>query len=198
MASRIKLSSILTKSVFICSIGLLFTCGTAFATATDEKKDKGTTDSSSTITVSKPKWEDTADHIISLGKTYMGTPYVYGAERFQDTTFDCSSYVQYLYGKFGISLGWHAREQAKQGTWIPFDQIQKGDLLFFADEKFPNETGLNKVRHVGIYLGNGKILHTYEEGIGVIISDFRNDKLEEDYWYNYFLFAKRVIPETTK
>ncbi|MFB0832913.1 NlpC/P60 family protein [Brevibacillus laterosporus] len=80
---------------------------------------------------------------------------------------------------------------------MPFDQIQKGDLLFFADEKFPNEKGLKKVRDVGIYLGNGKKLHTYEEGIGVIISDLRNDKLEGDYWYNYFLFDKRVIPETT-
>ncbi|QDX93475.1 NlpC/P60 family protein [Brevibacillus laterosporus] len=185
MISKIKNNSILIKSfLFICSISLLFTCSSAFANAVNDG-----------IANTKPKWEETADHIISLGKTYMGTPYVYGAERFQDKTFDCSSYVQYLYGKFGIPLGWNSREQAKQGTWVPFDQIHKGDLLFFADEDFPNETGLNKVRHVGIYMGNGKILHTYEEGIGVIISDLRNDKLEGNYWYNYFLFAKRVLPE---
>ncbi|MBN6189186.1 C40 family peptidase [Aneurinibacillus sp. BA2021] len=134
-----------------------------------------------------------ADAIIAMGKTYMGTPYVYGAERFQDKTFDCSSFVQYLYDKQGISLGWNAREQAVQGTDVPVDQLEKGDLLFFADEDFPNETGLNKVRHVGIYMGNGKILHTYEEGIGVTISDLHNDAREGNYWSDYFLFAKRVI-----
>lgn len=134
-----------------------------------------------------------ADAIIALGKTYMGVPYVFGAERFQDKTFDCSSFVQYLYAKQGISLRWNSREQAKQGVDIPFKEMKKGDLMFFADEAYPNETGLNKVRHVGIYMGNGKILHTYEEGTGVIVSDLYNDPKEGDYWYKYFLFAKRVI-----
>ncbi|MCK9912551.1 hypothetical protein MXD81_25580, partial [Microbacteriaceae bacterium K1510] len=42
-----------------------------------------------------PKWQKTADAIIFDGMRYMGTPYVYGAERFNDKAFDCSSYVQY-------------------------------------------------------------------------------------------------------
>ncbi|ERI07359.1 C40 family peptidase [Aneurinibacillus aneurinilyticus] len=134
-----------------------------------------------------------ADAIIALGKNYIGTPYVLGAKRFQDKTFDCSSFVQYLYAKQGISLGWNSREQAKQGVDVSFKDMKKGDLMFFADEDYPNETGLNKVRHVGIYMGDGKILHTYEEGTGVIVSDLYNDPKEGDYWYKYFLFAKRII-----
>ncbi len=138
-------------------------------------------------------WEKTADSIINLGKSYWGTPYVYGAQRFQDKSFDCSSFVQWLFSKHGISLGWNAREQAVQGQWIPFDQIRKGDVLFFEDTAFPNETGLNKARHVGIYMGDGKILHTYIEGVGVTISTFHNDPLEGEYWYQHYLFAKRLL-----
>lgn len=140
------------------------------------------------------EWEMTADAIITEGISYMGTPYVYGAERFNDKSFDCSSYVQYLYGKQGIELGYNSREQAVQGEEVPFINLRKGDIMFFSDEDFPNETGLNKVRHVGIYMGDGKILHTYEQGIGVIISNIHKDQKEGEYWYEHYLFARRVIP----
>ncbi|TDF89199.1 peptidoglycan endopeptidase [Paenibacillus piri] len=140
-----------------------------------------------------PQWEKTADAIIAEGIRYFGTPYVFGAERFNDKAFDCSSYVQYLYGNQGIQLGYNSREQAVQGEEIPFINLRKGDLMFFSDEDFPNETGLNKVRHVGIYMGEGKILHTYEEGTGVIISNIHKDEKEGEYWYQNYLFAKRVI-----
>jgi cell wall-associated NlpC family hydrolase len=144
---------------------------------------------------SVPQWEKKADSIIAEGKTFMGTPYVFGAKRFQTQSFDCSSFVQYVYGQYGISLGWTSRDQALQGKWIPFNQMRKGDLMFFSDVAYPNEVGINKVRHVGIYMGNGKILHTYEAGIGVVISNLRNDSREGNYWYQNFLFAKRVISE---
>lgn len=137
--------------------------------------------------------QELVDKIIHDSLSYWGTPYVYGATRFQDQSFDCSSFVQYLFSQYGVQLGWNAREQARQGEWIPFSEMKKGDLMFFSDEDFPNEQGLNKVRHVGIYMGNGKILHTYEEGIGVTVSDIKNDAREKNYWYEHFLFAKRVI-----
>jgi len=139
-------------------------------------------------------WEKTADAIIAEGLPYLGTPYVYGAERFNDKAFDCSSYVQYLYGKHGIRLGYNAREQAVQGDEIPFINLRKGDIMFFSDEDFPDETGLNKVRHVGIYMGDGNILHTYEPGTGVIVSRIHKDQKEGEYWYEHYLFARRVIP----
>lgn len=141
------------------------------------------------------QWRSIADSIIAEGMQYLGTDYVYGAERFNDKTFDCSSYVQFLYNKHGIALGYNAREQALQGIEVPFINLRKGDLMFFSDEDFPNETGLNKVRHVGIYMGDGKILHTYEPGIGVVVSNIHHDEKEGEYWYQNYLFAKRVIPD---
>ncbi|WP_051775248.1 C40 family peptidase [Paenibacillus tyrfis] len=140
-------------------------------------------------------WRTTADAIIAEGVKYMGTPYVYGAERFEDKAFDCSSYVQYLYGHHGVSLGYNAREQAVQGKDTTFMNMRRGDLMFFSDEDFPNETGLNKVRHVGIYMGEGKILHTYQPGIGVVISNIHKDEKEGEYWFQHFLLARRVIPD---
>jgi cell wall-associated NlpC family hydrolase len=140
-------------------------------------------------------WKKTADSIIAEGIRYMGTPYVYGTERFNDKAFDCSSYVQYLYAKQGIQLAYNSREQALQGIEIPFINLRKGDLMFFSDEDFPNETGINKVRHVGIYMGDSHILHTYEQGTGVIISNIHKDEKEGEYWYQNYLFARRVIPD---
>ncbi|MFM1652949.1 C40 family peptidase [Brevibacillus sp. B_LB10_24] len=142
-----------------------------------------------------PEWKKTADSIIADGLRYWGKPYVYGTPRFEDKAFDCSSYVQYLYARHGIPLGYHAREQAVQGVEVPFINMRKGDIMFFSDEDFPNETGLNKVRHVGIYMGDGQILHTYEPGTGVIISNIHKDEKEGEYWYEHFLFARRVIPD---
>ncbi|QRG69144.1 C40 family peptidase [Brevibacillus choshinensis] len=147
-----------------------------------------------TAGVDTPAWKKTADAIVDEGMQYLGTPYVYGAERFNDKTFDCSSYVQFLYAKHGINLGYNAREQAVEGKEIPFMNLRKGDIMFFSDEDFPNEVGLSKVRHVGIYMGDGKILHTYEPGIGVVISNIHKDEKEGEYWYQHYLFARRVIP----
>lgn len=185
--------------VAILSLSGLTACnGKRGPGATDGATPYGTNDTKSVKVKEaedKSQWEKTADAIIAEGVRYMGTPYVYGAERFTDKTFDCSSYVQFLYAKQGIELGYNAREQAVQGLEIPFINLRKGDIMFFSDEDFPNETGLNKVRHVGIYMGDGHILHTYEQGIGVIISNIHKDKKEGEYWYEHYLFARRVIPD---
>lgn len=169
----------------VCILGVVTACSTDQRTRTYEYATDGVKINSN--------WEAVADSIIADGLRYVGTPYFYGAQRFQDKNFDCSSYVQYLYNKHGVRLGYNSREQALQGVEIPFDQIRKGDLLFFSDEDYPNETGINKVRHVGIYMGNGEILHTYEPGIGVIISHIHNDVKEGEYWYQHFLWARRVL-----
>ncbi len=143
----------------------------------------------------EPHWKQVADAIIAEGTQYFGVPYVFGTARFDDKAFDCSSYVQFLYAHQGIELGYNSREQAVQGQEIPFMNMRRGDLMFFSDEDFPNETGLDKVRHVGIYMGDGQILHTYEPGVGVIISNIHKDEKEGEYWYEHFLFARRVIPD---
>lgn len=163
------------------------------AAANPQIRDIGLIYPGQRLSLPEPAWKRTADSIIDMGLTYWGTPYVYGAQRFQDRSFDCSSFVQYLYDKHGIALGWNSREQAVQGEWVHFDQMRPGDLLFFWDDRFPDEEGISRVRHVAIYMGDGRILHTYEEGVGVTMATLRDDPEKGDYWYTHFLFAKRVI-----
>lgn len=122
-----------------------------------------------------------ADKIIATGDKYLGTPYQFGARSGQTRTFDCSSFTQYIFGQNGIKLLRTSRSQSTQGTYVAKSDLRKGDLLFFKTSKSNGE-----VAHVAVYVGNGKILHTYGPG-GV-----RYDSLS-GWWGNTYLFAKRVI-----
>lgn len=128
-----------------------------------------------------------ADQIISTGLQYLGTPYVFNAPSYQTDVFDCSSFTQYIFGVNGIPLPRNSRQQAKAGLPVSFDQIQKGDLLFFTTKTRKNGKGLSKIGHVGVYIGNGHILHTYRQGKKVMISELNS------YWKTAFVAAKRVL-----
>lgn len=139
-------------------------------------------------------WEQKADSIIEFGKQYIGVPYVYGAKRLDPASgFDCSAFTQWIFYNFGIKLNATSQTQAVQGVDVPFSEIRKGDLLFFTNSSHKYNTGIDKVGHVGVYLGNGKVLQTYKVGVGVTISDLYNDPRTGNYFYRSFLFAKRVI-----
>jgi len=124
-----------------------------------------------------------ADKIIKTGEQYMGTPYKYGARSGQTQTFDCSSFVQYVYSRHGIDLPRSSRQQATVGKTIARSQIQKGDLLFFTTSSSGGRIG-----HVAIYAGNNKVLHTWGPG-GV-----RYDSLSAGWLDKGYVTAKRVIP----
>lgn len=124
-----------------------------------------------------------ADQIIATGKRYLRTPYQYGAKAGRTDVFDCSSFTQYVYKKHGIKLPRSSRQQIKSGTYVPKSQLRKGDLVFFSTSK----TGPGKVGHVAIYMGNGKLLHTFKKGIGVTIGNMAG------YWDSRYITARRVL-----
>jgi cell wall-associated NlpC family hydrolase len=128
-----------------------------------------------------------ADKIIQTGLWHIGKPYVFGATPFQSFDFDCSSFIQYIFRVNGIILPRNSREQFLVGRPIPVQQIKKGDLLFFTTKFRKYKYGLKKIGHVALYLGNGKILHTYREGKRVTISNLR------PYWKTVLIGVKRVI-----
>lgn len=123
--------------------------------------------------------------LIRFAEGLVGTPYQFAAGPYESThTFDCSSFVQYVYGHFGIKLPRSSRAQAEVGQSVSVNQLQPGDLLFFYT---PGRFASNQtVGHVGIYAGNGQIIHTYGDP-GVTLTEF------DTYWRNRFLFAKRVV-----
>ncbi|NHN33393.1 C40 family peptidase [Paenibacillus agricola] len=121
-----------------------------------------------------------ASKIISLGLKYKGTPYKFGAKVGQTRTFDCSTLTKFIYGKYGINLPRTSAQQSKMGSYVSKRNWKKGDLLFFS---VPGRSG---VGHVGVYVGNNKMLHTYGAG-GVKISTVNS------YWNSHYITARRVI-----
>lgn len=98
-----------------------------------------------------------------FARKHLGKPYKFGANPSEaPKTFDCSSFVQYLYKRIGINLPRTALDQASVGKVIKprKDLFQVGDLFFFRggwghyNPQFPTGIG-----HVGMYIGNGKVIN---------------------------------------
>ena len=88
----------------------------------------------------------------------LGSPYRYGATG--PSAFDCSGLVGWAYKNAGISLPRTSRAQSQVGTPVSRDALQPGDLVFF----------YQPVSHVGIYVGNGNVVHASTSGQPVKIS----------------------------
>ncbi|MFD0671195.1 C40 family peptidase [Cohnella sp. GCM10027633] len=118
--------------------------------------------------------------LVSLGKNYIGTPYLYGSTPGSTDSFDCSSYTQHVFGELGIWLPRTSSSQAWVGDKIDKAYLSVGDLLFF-------RTGGAGISHVGIYAGGGKMLHA-SSSKGVTLSD-----MTTSYWKNAYVTARRVL-----
>ncbi|MBQ7949277.1 MAG: C40 family peptidase [Clostridia bacterium] len=115
---------------------------------------------------------DKVEDVVAEGYKLLGTPYVYGAVRLHDGTgkmlsnfsvhkFDCSSLIQYIFYKgAGKLLNVNTRTQVKQGKYVKPSDLQRGDCIFFTNEERQYNTGVERIGHVALYLGNNYILHT--------------------------------------
>lgn len=109
----------------------------------------------------------------------MGKPYRWGGTG--PDSYDCSGLVYSLYGKLGISLPRVAKYQAKVGTYVQKEDLEFGDLIFFARD------GKN-INHVGIYVGNGEFVHSPQTGDVV-----KNTTLMSGYYAKCYYTARRVL-----
>lgn len=121
--------------------------------------------------------------LIDLAQAQLGTPYVYGGE--SPGGFDCSGLTYYLYGAHGIQLHRTASQQLQDGIPVPKEGLQPGDLVFFRE---PDE--VTPASHVGIYAGDGQIIHAGRKGISYADLDY-------SYFRDYYLCARRLISTPT-
>lgn len=122
-----------------------------------------------------------AGQIRELAILHYGIRYVIGGTG--PRGFDCSGLTQYVFGKNGYSLKRTVAQQLQSGVIIPKEELQCGDLVFF---KYTTRTG-SLYSHVGIYIGNGQILHASSTR-GVTV-----DNLATPYYTQHYLCARRVI-----
>lgn len=125
----------------------------------------------------------TAVNIIEIAQSYEGTPYKFGGTTKKG--MDCSGLLYVSFKKAGIALPRTSREMSTRGNKITFQQIDKGDLLFFKTAK---NRGIN---HVGLVVevSAGKVFFIHAStSQGVMISS-----LDESYWFNAFAEARRVL-----
>jgi cell wall-associated NlpC family hydrolase len=108
---------------------------------------------------------------------YLGVPYAWGGA--SPKGFDCSGLVMYVFAQVGISLPHYtvAQYNYPDSVSVPRDQLQPGDLVFFA--------GLG---HVGIYVGGGNFIHAPHTG-----SSVRIDSLSGGWYASEYDGAKRIL-----
>ena len=126
--------------------------------------------------------------MISFGKKYLGVKYEFGADPYATSKrFDCSSFTKHVYKKHGVKLRRISRNQAKQGVAVSRKSLRKGDLMFFY---VPGRFKSNKiVGHVGIYIGNKKMLHSSPEPKdGVQITN-----INKAFWKETYLKSRRIV-----
>ena len=113
-----------------------------------------------------------------------GIKYSFGSSNIEGGSGDCSSFTQYVYRKNGVLIGRDTQAQYtnKQGKSVDKNNLSIGDLVFFKNTYNSNNT--DGVSHVGIYTGNNNFIHLSSSGV-------KESSLNENYWENHYLGAKR-------
>ena len=150
-----------------------------------------------TALLTMQKADDKVETVIEKGLECLGVKYVYGAVRLHDgkgnlnksfttTKFDCSSLIQYVfYYGADVLLDVTTRTQVVQGKKVARADIRRGDCIYFTNSSRVNKTGIERVGHVALYLGDNYILHT--------ASDYcKIEKISQTRW-NYYIETRRFI-----
>ncbi|MGV0960867.1 MAG: C40 family peptidase [Limnohabitans sp.] len=162
----------------------------AVAAPTDEDAlkpliDKGLmTQFADHLSTAKDKASGQATGLITQAMDLLGVPYRRGGST-EAAGFDCSGFVRHLYeSSVGMLLPRRAEEQARSTETIDRSELKPGDLVFFNTMK-------RAFSHVGIYVGDGKFIHSPRSGKAVKVDDMRSA-----YWQKRFNGARRVPLDT--
>lgn len=120
------------------------------------------------------------DTVVSYAKSMVGGAYVWGGSQFGAT--DCSGLVMLSFAQVGINLPHYAASQALYGTTVSYNNMKKGDVIFFGG------ASISSIYHVAIYIGDGKMVHAQNTATGIVISN-----VEYFSRYNNITIIKRLI-----
>jgi len=117
-----------------------------------------------------------ASSIVEIARTYVGAPYRWGGS--SPTGFDCSGLVRYVYAQVGVELPHNAAKQYALGAPVAREDLRPGDIVFF-----------DRLRHNGIYIGDGRFIHARQTGKRVAIAG-----LDEAWYAERWVGARRIEP----
>ncbi len=168
------------------SLGLLLSSGAKAAPSADELEnwlsDKGLL---SQIGQVRQNMTQKASELVVYSMGFLGVPYRLGGTAVE-TGFDCSGFVKAVFEQtIGLVLPRKAEQQAAATQNIEKKDLIPGDLVFF-------NTMRQAFSHVGIYIGDGKFIHSPKPG-----AEVRIESLGASYWNRRFDGARRVEGDTT-
>lgn len=117
--------------------------------------------------------------IVNTANQYMGYKYVSGGTG--PNSFDCSGFTKYVCSLNGVNIGRTAADQYYNGVAVSKEQLQLGDLVMFGSSS-------SSINHVGIYIGNGRMIHAANPKRGVV-----TDTINSGYYYDNYVGARRVV-----
>jgi peptidoglycan DL-endopeptidase CwlO len=119
--------------------------------AAEAAAGQGITTTTTTTNLPVPPSSTLGGQAVAIAEQYLGVPYVWGGA--SPSGFDCSGLVMYVYAQLGVSLPHNAAAQMASLPAVPLNALEPGDLVFF-----------NGASHVGIYVGNGTMIHAPHTG----------------------------------
>jgi cell wall-associated NlpC family hydrolase len=114
------------------------------------------------------------NRVIEIASQQVGVPYVWGGA--SPSGFDCSGFVQYVFRAVGITLPRDVRRQYTHGVPVRREDLQPGDVIFF-----------DHLRHNGIYIGEGRLIHAARSSRSVAIAS-----LSEGWFAHHWIGARRM------
>lgn len=132
------------------------------ATASAAKSSSKSSSSSSGKSYAAPSGSG-GSSVINYGSQFVGNPYVYGGSSLTGGT-DCSGFVMSCYSAFGVSLPHSSSSMRSVGYGVSYDEMQPGDIVCYSG-------------HVGLYAGNGTLLHASNKRTGITYSNVNYKKI---------------------
>jgi lipoprotein Spr len=127
-----------------------------------------------------------ADSVVWTATAMMGRKYQYGGTGEDGEGFDCSGLIQYAYAQYGVSLPRRSTDQARDGRKVPkqVEALEPADLLTFSNRGGP-------VTHVGLYIGNGRFIHSASHGVQV--STLSAEDPYGRWWFKRWVGVRRIL-----
>ncbi len=121
------------------------------------------------------------NELVNTSIRFIDTPYLWGGAS-AETGFDCSGLTMTVYQLNGLNLPRNSQSQFETGYSVHRDDLLKGDLVFFSDNKW------GRVSHVGVYTGDGKFVHAPGKG-----KKIRVDSLSARYYKQRYVGARSYL-----